>query len=157
MTINNLKSGDICLKRDGTIVYINKLSKIRMKYNDDLTHKTDNRYDVVKVQRYVPKSFITRSNNNLDCFILETIYERKEEILDDKEKEYLRGVVKPFRNKIRYIKKYESGFRGWLNRITICFKDGDFSGDIDLPPFLPNAMYKGMEIDKEYSLDELGL
>ena len=33
------------------------------------------------------------------------ILQLKEEILDEKEKEYLRAVIRPFRNRVKWIKK----------------------------------------------------
>ena len=36
----------------------------------------------------------------------QTVYEVKQEILDEAEKRYLRGVIRPFRDKVKYIKKY---------------------------------------------------
>lgn len=74
----------------------------------------------------------------------------EEEILDEKEKEYLRAVIKPFRDGVKYIKKntyYEKEF------IDI----GVNKERIGLPCFKKNTMYKGMEKYKEYTLEELGL
>lgn len=39
-----------------------------------------------------------------------TVYEKKADILDKKEKEYLKSVIKPFKNKIEYIKKTRKYF-----------------------------------------------
>ena len=74
----------------------------------------------------------------------------KEEILDEEEKEYLRVVIKPFRDRVKYIMKntyYEKEF------IDI----GVNKERIGLPCFKGNTMYKGMEKYKEYTLEELGL
>lgn len=74
----------------------------------------------------------------------------KKEVLDEKEKEYLRGVIKPFRNRINYIKKID-----YWEKECIYFSLGDeFT---KLPSFKKNTMYKGMEIKKRYTLEELGL
>lgn len=76
---------------------------------------------------------------------------KKEEILDEKEKEYLRTVIKPFRDRVCFIKK----IGGFTTRqyITIVLKDES----VEMPYFKVNSMYKGMEVDKQYSLKELGL
>lgn len=76
---------------------------------------------------------------------------KKEEILDDTEKEYLSAVIKPFRDRVRFIKK----IGGYTTRqyITIVLKDES----IEMPYFKTNSMYKGMEQNKEYTLEELGL
>lgn len=82
----------------------------------------------------------------------ETIYEVKE-ILDEVEKKWLGNFVKPFRSKIYDIVKYRlyDNSGEWLQ---IRMKD---SPDIDLPYFKLNKMYKGMKINREYTLEELGL
>lgn len=79
--------------------------------------------------------------------------EYKEPILDDIEKEYLSAVIKPFRKRIKSIKKaYNSGNSAY---ISIAMNKGEH---IFLPYFnLNSGMYKRMEIDKEYTLKDLGL
>ena len=77
-----------------------------------------------------------------------TVYEAKPEILDEVEKRYLRGVIRPF--EVRFIKKVDLTNAEY---IYIELK----SDHISLPNFSTNTMYKGMEIDKKYTLEELGL
>ena len=80
-----------------------------------------------------------------------TVYEAKVEILDEVEKRYLRGVIRPFRDKVKYIvlKSLCS------NEAYILIKlENDV---INLPVFEINTMYKNMEKYKEYTLEELGL
>ena len=79
--------------------------------------------------------------------------EYKEQILNDAEKCYLRGVIRPFRNRVLNIqKKSNSTFKEW---ISILIKDHEV---ISLPYFEKSSgMYQGMEIDKRYTLEELGL
>lgn len=79
-------------------------------------------------------------------------YIGKPQILDEEEKRYLEGVIRPFRDKVAYISR-ENGFNKGDNFIHIQLKH-DF---IDLPYFKANTMYKGMELDKRYTLEELGL
>lgn len=76
-------------------------------------------------------------------------YVSKPQILDEEEKKYLEGVIRPFRDKVEYIKKLS----GCGEFITIQLE----REDIDLPYFKPNTMYKGMEQGKRYTLEELGL
>lgn len=81
----------------------------------------------------------------------ETIYKRKNPILDDKEKEYLGNVIRPFRNSIKCIVKYTN----YVDEcITIFFENNN---PIYLPYFKANTMYKKMKVDKSYTLEELGL
>ena len=74
------------------------------------------------------------------------------EILDEKEKEYLSSVIRPFRNKIEYICKSRYGDVG-AEYLDIEIYD-DF---MCLPSFEKNTMYKGMKLEKNYTLEELGL
>lgn len=79
--------------------------------------------------------------------------EYKEPLLDDVEKEYLSGVIKPFRNRVKYIvKTYGVSEARQFIRIIMC--DGEYSS---LPFFKGGTMYKGMKVDKQYTLQELGL
>ena len=80
----------------------------------------------------------------------QTIYEFKE-ILDEKEKEYLSAVIRPFKNRVDYIKKFDITGKEF---ICIYLKTDE---DIDFPYFKKGTMYKGMKIDKKYTLKELGL
>ena len=91
-----------------------------------------------------------------DCYLKVLdwlLQECKEPILDDIEKEYLSAVIKPFRKRIKSIKKsYCSGNSAY---ITIAM---DKCEHIFLPNFnLNSGMYKRMEIDKEYTLKELSI
>lgn len=84
-------------------------------------------------------------------------------ILDEVEKEYLRNVLKPFLYrgyKITVTKeKYFINPRKTAFNITIRlykteFDDCEF---IELPLFHSSKMYTGMELNKEYTVEELGL
>lgn len=73
-------------------------------------------------------------------------------ILDDVEKEYLSAVIKPFRKKVMDVIKLQCNEARQCIRIRICV--GDYA---ELPLFKNNTMYKGMEVGKYYTLEELGL
>ncbi len=79
----------------------------------------------------------------------ETIWE-EHEILDEKEKEYLRAVIKPFRKKVECIFLKRS-VRGDYITIELELEY------ISLPYFKSKTMYRGMKLDKRYTLKELGL
>lgn len=84
-----------------------------------------------------------------------TVYEYKPEILDEVEKRYLRGVIRPFRDKVKTIRKTDNSMNGKDNEyLTITLKE---EPNMDFPNFKPNTMYKGMKLYKEYTLEELGL
>lgn len=95
--------------------------------------------------------------NHKDCYS-DKILDREIEIevpdiLDEEEKEYLSAVIKPFRNRISNIRKYK--------RISDSFEciiiELKYQEKFNLPRFKGNTMYKGMEIGKDYTLEELGL
>lgn len=78
------------------------------------------------------------------------------QILDDKEKEYLSNLIKPYKKYVKYIKK--SSYK--VNeRITICYHEyvGNCTLGFSLPSFEKGTMYKGMKTNKQYTLEELGL
>lgn len=79
----------------------------------------------------------------------------KKPILDEVEREYLSAVIKPFRDRVISICKcncYEYEY------IVIKYLDiGKNEGFIYFPCFKKGTMYKGMETNKEYSVEDLGL
>lgn len=79
--------------------------------------------------------------------------EYKEPILNDAEKKYLSAVIKPFRGKVSYISK-QKDFESTMGFIHIDLSDGDVA---DFPDFKADTMYRGMEANKYYTLQELGL
>lgn len=77
----------------------------------------------------------------------------KKPILDEVEKKYLSDVIRPFRKKVKHIAIWDT-CNGSKHFVHIKLYDEDCT---NLPNFKPNAMYKGMELHKEYTLEELGL
>ena len=87
-------------------------------------------------------------------------------ILTKEEKEYLANVIKPFKDKVICIKKQLVNIIsiGSVCRPSYCIniqvKDEFFANgfqNIELARFEENTMYQGMEIDKKYTLKDLGL
>lgn len=75
-------------------------------------------------------------------------------ILDKKEKEYLEAVLKPFRDYVKHIVKSWSG-----NEQTIeveIVKKGK-RDKLVFPGFKKGTMYKGMQVNRGYTPEELGL
>lgn len=147
-TKSDLKDGDVVTCRYGdrrTLIKntfechnLGKSTLVLENYNEDLTMKNENKeMDIIKVER--PTHY-------------KTVFERKEEILDEVEKEYLKGVIRPFRNKVRAIIKMEYS----ENSAFICIVLKDDS-DMLFPVFKKEYMYKKMELDKHYTLKELEL
>ena len=79
--------------------------------------------------------------------------EAEEPILDDVERKYLSGVIRPFRDEVKCIKKIEYTESEY---IQIILKDF-CSCCINLPFFKKGTMYKNMKSYKEYTLRKLGL
>ena len=73
-------------------------------------------------------------------------------ILDSVEKRYLGEVIKPFRNRIRFIVKLRC--RLLKEEFIYISVEGD---SMTFPPFKLGTKYKGMKANKCYSLEELGL
>ena len=74
-------------------------------------------------------------------------------IINESERRYLSAVIRPFRDQVLYIVKGDT--RGSAKEcISIHFEKSEF---ICFPKFKKGTMYKGMETNKEYTLEELGL
>ena len=109
--------------------------------------------------RHIPESFDPVSGRDEFCkkCLCESLewlnQEYKDQILDDVERKYLSAVIKPFRKKISYIRKSKDSCKGKKYiKIVLC------DGDTMYFPYLANdEMYKGMELDRNYTLEELGL
>lgn len=95
-----------------------------------------------------------------DKFLDQKIEIEVPDILDEKEKEYLGNVIKPFRDRVTKIAKLET-ITGGAFYICIFIKSNVPSAlsfnTIELPAFAKNTMYKNMQFDVEYTLEELGL
>ena len=73
-------------------------------------------------------------------------------ILDDAEKRYLSNIIKPFRKRVDYIMKSSNSC---CDKEYIFIRlDDDF---LSLPYFEAGTMYQGMELERAYTLEELGL
>lgn len=76
----------------------------------------------------------------------------RDPILDDKEREYLKAALKPFRSQIKAVRKcYSTYYKKEF--IHVVMKDDE----ILFPNFDVGKMYKRMEIGRSYMLEELGI
>lgn len=112
-------------------------------------HDPEGRFEIVESKNR--KFFKKLPNDFTGTLEVENGYIVEKEILDDVEKEYLKNVIKPFRNRVNYISKETICTCGHYILINLV---DDY---IPLPIFKKETMYKGMEADKEYTLKELGL
>ena len=82
------------------------------------------------------------------------------QILDDTEKRYLKGVIRPFRDRVEFISKVVMDYQGGCTdcyNCYICIRFTDSSKDMSFPVFCETDMYKGMKLYEKYTLEELGL
>ena len=117
----------------------NLLKTLRLRYPEYYARKT--------------KKEMTPTETGSNAYNAWLEQEYKPPILDDVEKAYLSAVIKPWKNKIKFIEKFEDTYD--KERILIWII-GDCR-NIYLPQFEKGKIYKGMECDKEYTLEELGL
>lgn len=73
-------------------------------------------------------------------------------LLDDVEKAYLSAVIKPFRENVASIVKRTYKLEKEYISINI-----QHDGNVTFPNFKKGTMYKGMEANERYTLEELGL
>ena len=130
----DLKHGDKCTLKNGDVVFVDKTSNYGFDSIDKQLRFFYDDVSIVKVERPIK---------------YETMFERKEEILDETEKRYLANIIRPFRSKVETIKKVA----GNKEYISIELKD---EASINFPYFKKGTMYKGMKEDKKYILKELG-
>lgn len=140
---------DIVLKEDDIVWFTNNpvglqitkyggyINKTALYLQKDLKHK------ITKIERKT------------------IIYEAPKQILDKKEKEYLENFLRPFKEQLVCIVKTEFLFPEEVREfcyLRICYKDTKNRNEyICLPNFKSGTMYKGMKLDKGYTLEELGL
>lgn len=96
----------------------------------------------------------------IDDFSADWWEEYKMPVLDEEEKKYLSTVIKPFRDRVEYIKKNDM-YLGCNKNAEYIFGELDNENYVvdtfSLPYFPKGTMYKGMETGKKYTLEELGL
>lgn len=80
---------------------------------------------------------------------------KKESILTEEEKEYLSAVIRPFRDRVRYIEKRSEGDQYIL--ISLRIDEKPYCENFLLPNFKADTMYNGMILFKQYSLEELDI
>lgn len=103
-------------------------------------------------------SWVKHKNLYSDNFLDQEIEIGIKDVLDEVEKKYLKSIIRPFKDRVEYIEKKSIGT---LYFIAIPIKSIALDCSIEtiyLPYFKPESkMYEGMELNKEYTLKELGL
>lgn len=137
-TKTDFKKGDKCTLKNGAVIFFGQECNYRFNNLDEqLRYACNDNASIVKVER--PTHY-------------KTVFERKEEVLDETERKYLADVIRPFRDKVKYI--YKGQEWGNINEFIHIELKKDA---LDLPYFTAGTMYKGMETDRNYTLEELGL
>lgn len=105
------------------------------------------------------RTWINNKDLYSDKFLDQTIEIEVPDILTKEEKEYLSTVIKPFRDKVKHIKKVPSTWyedKAWIEIVTLA-KGTNIYHRTQLPYFDKERMYVNMNENREYKLEELGL
>ena len=123
------------------------------KYKDEIKNYIENGYDFQDTlcSIYCNKNQYDASDLDVLNWLCE---EYQEPILDEEEKKYLSAVIKPFRNRTEVIAKLLDCDE---KREYIAVGCNTIQDSFSLPRFEKGTMYKGMELNKAYALEELGL
>lgn len=164
-----LRNGDKGIKIDNILLIVRENSKdifswLKLNdYNNNLTFpfKDLGEYDIVKVDNdvtfnYFNTEYCAKAIGYYSCRVStktdKWTWERKENILTDKEREYLKAVIEPIKDKINFIVKLE-----YIALQKQCIRIQLNEGCMELYPFDTNTQFINMELNKEYTLKELGL
>ena len=104
------------------------------------------------IQQYIDPEIKHNHEAYTDDILEWMAHEYKGEILDYAEKRYLSEVIRPFREEVKDLMKIGGPQRGQdFIRIQVGFNYLNFPG------FEKGKMYKGMEYNKAYTPEDLGL
>ena len=123
------------------------------QYQNGIVKSIDIYYDVKRIEKikFLSETSATQAMNVIGGWLEE---EYVPDILTDEEKAYLSAVIKPFRKDVKYIVKFKR-YSDQKEYIYMTMKkDDDYC---TLPIFEKETMYKGMEVDKKYTLEEVGI
>lgn len=134
----------------------------------NLEHYKEDLKEIVKINFDNPRGVIKKIRETFGCqikvergeYATDAILEwmaqpYKEPILNDKEREYLAAVIRPFKKHVCTVcKKYVQSCSGLSYEYIVVKLSTERWG---FPKFVEGTMYRNMELDKEYSLEELGL
>lgn len=126
-----------------------QFSDVIIKYSD-----TDNRRKFIILVKNEKVDEFSLDSDTTSLYAFKRWLGMERNILNDAERRYLAGVIKPFRYEIKSVEK----IRDWPKSLDrICFYMKNYEDVWYLPAFKVETMYKGMEVDKEYTVEELGL
>ena len=110
-------------------------------------------------------TFVNSSGNTIYNRLFQLLIgelEIEQPILDDVEKRYLEGVLRPFKNRVVFVEKMYDDYSNVHEEeeyIEVSLKHHNFEYEdtLTFPFFKKDTMYKGMTPNKKYTLKELGL
>ena len=124
------------------------------RYKNGIVKAIDIYHDAKRIEKIkiLGGACITQSINAIGNWLEE---EYVPEILTEREKAYLSAVIKPFRKDVEWIERMDNSFVNGNQHQFLCISlTNDYCC---LPLFKKDTMYKGMEVNKRYTLEELGL
>lgn len=119
---------------------------------------TDEMLEKVNPEDFI-KQFLDKNKKVFKKFNVNFSVIPKSQILDEAEKRYLSNIIRPFRGRVIGIVKIGSQIQEYQYisiRIRSLVPRLSYE-NINLPYFHSGIMYKGMKVDKDYTLEELGL
>lgn len=144
-TKSDLKDNHIVVLRNNTKILYTRDTEDGFKklIKHDLTHSYGAHLDIMEVWEFD-----------------KLVWKREEkpvEILDKEEKKWLNHFIKSTNIKVNRIVKYDALFYNDREFLNIYYNINDDIESTILPYFKKGSMYQGMELDKKYTLKELGL
>lgn len=85
--------------------------------------------------------------------LIKNIYDPQ--ILNDAERQYIKSILKPFRDKVEFVIKNGSHMQSDATYSDEYLYIKLYDGEFVFPDFEAGKMYVGMELGKKYKLDEL--
>lgn len=175
------KVGDLVRVRDDLVVgrkygsdkfiydmeqYKGKITTIIKVFSDgtylikycDWWNWADEMLEKANIDDYI-KQFLDENKEVFKNYDINFSVTPKPQILDEVEKRYLSNIIRPFRGRVIGIVKIGSHIQEYQYisiRIRSLVPRLSYE-NINLPYFHSGIMYKGMKVDKYYTLEELGL
>lgn len=144
------------MKFEEAIAYVKEGKKIRRKsFKEGVYVRVSKDNYLCLGGGEIPECYWVIKNSELTATDWEIYHEPILEVLDETERKYLENVIRPFKDKVLWIRKQKCGSRPSCCFLVIGLKNA--ITNIWLPPFKANSMYLNMEFNKHYTIEELDL
>lgn len=134
--------------------YLIDIDNQRYSWTDEMLEEVQENTKGKTFYKKMPNNF-TGTMEIKNGLIIEI--EKKRKILDKAEKEYLSAVIKPFKKRITAIYLLDDVTYNFLEIILKRTDNTNLDEILKLPCFKEGTMYKGMELNRKYTLKELEL